>query len=57
MVKKEKDLELVFGIYPLVELLKAKRRKLVMIYTTRPTPKSWDLIVPHLTRDNSRYSM
>ncbi len=51
MEKKEKNLELIFGIYPIVELLKAKRRKLVMIYTTRPTPKSWDLIAPLLTKD------
>lgn len=51
MMKKEKDLELVFGVYPLVELLKAKRRRLVTIYTTRPTPKGWDLIAPLLSKD------
>lgn len=38
--------ELVYGIHPLVELLKAKRRKLVTIYTTKPEPKAWATILP-----------
>jgi 23S rRNA (guanosine2251-2'-O)-methyltransferase len=33
--------ELIIGIHPLIELLKAKRRKLISIYTTKPTPKAW----------------
>ena len=46
MVKKKKRVqgELIFGIHPIVELLKAKRRKIISIYTTRPVPKSWKLI-------------
>lgn len=44
MSKKEKSQELIFGIHPVVELLKAKRRSLFTIYTTKPTPKSWDTI-------------
>lgn len=36
--------ELIFGIHPIVELLKAKRRKLISIYTTKPVPKAWDLV-------------
>ncbi len=40
----KKPQELVFGIHPLVELLRARRRPLYMIYTTRPTPKSWEEI-------------
>ncbi len=39
--KKDKGLELIYGVHPLIELLKAKRRKLVTLYTTKPTPKSW----------------
>lgn len=39
-----KDQELVFGIHPIVELLQAKKRSLGVIYTTKPTPKSWPLI-------------
>ncbi len=48
---KQKLQELIFGIHPIVELLKAKRRKLFTLYTTRPTPKSWEEIVPYLTKD------
>lgn len=46
MVKKNKDVpgELIYGIHPLVELLKAKRRKLISIYTTKPTPKQFSMI-------------
>lgn len=36
--------ELVFGIHAILELLKAKKRKLYSIYTTKPTPKAWDKI-------------
>jgi 23S rRNA (guanosine2251-2'-O)-methyltransferase len=46
--KKEKMQELVFGIHPLLELLKAKRRSLITLYTTKPTPKGWHLIAPLL---------
>lgn len=51
MQKKTKQTgELVFGIHPIVELLKAKRRKLISIYTTKPVPKAWDLIEPLLPK-------
>lgn len=39
-----KEQEVVFGIHPIVELLKAKKRSLDAIYTTKPLPKSWSLI-------------
>lgn len=38
------DGELVFGIHPIVELLRAKRRRLISIYTTKPTPRGWQEI-------------
>jgi 23S rRNA (guanosine2251-2'-O)-methyltransferase len=41
---KEHVGELIFGIHPIVELLKAKRRKLISIYTTKPTPQSFNEI-------------
>jgi 23S rRNA (guanosine2251-2'-O)-methyltransferase len=44
MVKKEKLQELVFGIHPIIELLRAKRRSISTIYTTKPAPKIWDSI-------------
>lgn len=37
--KPEKTQTLVFGIHPIRELLKAKRRKLLTVYTTKPVPK------------------
>jgi 23S rRNA (guanosine2251-2'-O)-methyltransferase len=40
--KKNKVLgELLYGIHPVVEVLRAKRRKLISIYTTKPTPKGF----------------
>ena len=46
MIKKKKQSngELIYGIHPTVELIKAKRRKILSIYTTRPVPKNWKLI-------------
>jgi 23S rRNA (guanosine2251-2'-O)-methyltransferase len=50
-VKKEKAQELVFGVHAIIELLKAKRRKLHAIYTPKPFIKAWDQIAPLLTKD------
>jgi len=46
MAKKDKKItgELIFGIHPITELLKAKRRKLLTIYTIKPLPKGWKQI-------------
>jgi 23S rRNA (guanosine2251-2'-O)-methyltransferase len=42
--KKDKEVkgELIFGINPVIELLKAKRRKLISIYTTKPAPQAFE---------------
>lgn len=45
--------ELVFGIHPILELLKAKKRKLLIIYTTRPEPKAWPQIATLLPQKPS----
>ena len=42
--------ELIFGVHPILELLKAKRRKLISIYTTKRHPDSWEKIVKLLPR-------
>jgi len=42
--------ELIYGIHPVIEVLKAKRRKVISIYTTRPEPKSWSMIVKLLPK-------
>ncbi len=44
--KKAKSIsgELIYGVHPIVELLKAKKRKLFTLYTTQPTPKAFGQI-------------
>lgn len=44
MIKKNKEVqgELVYGMHPVIEILKAKRRKVISLYTTKPTPKGWE---------------
>lgn len=41
--KKTKDIrgEIIYGIHPIVELLKAKKRKLLALYTTKPVPQAF----------------
>ena len=50
MAQTKQNSELIFGIHPVVELLKAKKRRLQIIYTTKPTPKAWDEIAPLLPK-------
>jgi 23S rRNA (guanosine2251-2'-O)-methyltransferase len=54
------DQSLVYGIHPILELLRAKRRTLRMVYTTRPEPQAWGQIrrllpahvpISYVTRD------
>lgn len=40
--------ELIYGVHPIVQMLKAKRRKIYQIYTTKPMPKAWKDIEPLL---------
>lgn len=40
--------ELIIGAHPLIELFKAKKRKVITIYTTKPTPKAWERLEPYL---------
>lgn len=42
--------EMIFGPHAIIEMLKAKRRKLISIYTTKPQPKSWDRVVRYLPK-------
>jgi 23S rRNA (guanosine2251-2'-O)-methyltransferase len=46
----EKQFELLYGVHPILELLQAKRRKIVRIYTTKPEPKAWSLIAKILPK-------
>lgn len=44
MTLLQKTTEILYGIHPVLELLKAKRRKLVTLYTTKPIPKNLKVI-------------
>ena len=37
--------ELIFGVHSILELLAAKRRKIISVYTTKRQPESWEKIV------------
>lgn len=50
-MKKDRGLDHIYGIHPVLELLKAKKRKIVTIYTTKPYPKAWDSIAKLLSKD------
>jgi 23S rRNA (guanosine2251-2'-O)-methyltransferase len=43
-MSKNKFTDLVFGVNPVYELLRAKKRKISSIYTTKIPPKNWDKI-------------
>lgn len=49
--KPAKIQELVYGIHPILELLKAKKRKIYTIYTTKPFPKMWGSIAKLLGKE------
>jgi 23S rRNA (guanosine2251-2'-O)-methyltransferase len=49
---KEKNTEIVVGVHPIIEVIKAKKRRLLTLYTTKPVPKVWShiaAIVPKTT--------
>lgn len=57
---EKKELHLVYGAHPIIELLKAKKRKLYALYTTKMEPKLFkkieqllhaSTIVHHVTKD------
>lgn len=50
MQKARKNTELIFGVHSVIELLKAKKRKLLVLYTTKPVPKMWKKIEPLLPK-------
>lgn len=52
MAKKElqQTNEVIYGAHAIIEMLKAKRRKLISIYTTKPLPKAWKRIQEYLPK-------
>lgn len=47
-LKNTKDFHLIYGAHPIIELLKAKKRKLYCLYTTKQEPKLLDKVRPLL---------
>lgn len=52
-----KECEIVFGAHAIIELLRAKRRKVYSIYTTKKLPKAWGRVKAYLPKriDNIQY--
>lgn len=48
--KSKKENELIYGAHPIIEMLRAKRRRLVGIYTTKPLPKSFKRVQRYLPK-------
>ena len=48
IIAKEVTKEALYGANPIIELLKAKKRKLISIYTKKQLPKSWFRIQQYL---------
>jgi 23S rRNA (guanosine2251-2'-O)-methyltransferase len=46
--KKTREQELIYGIHPIIEVLKTKRRKLYTLYTTSKKPEAFSIISPLL---------
>jgi 23S rRNA (guanosine2251-2'-O)-methyltransferase len=42
--------DVVYGAHAIIECLKAKKRKLVSLYTTKPLPKAYERIQPYLPK-------
>ena len=42
--------ELIYGVHSIIEMLRAKRRRLVSIYTTKPLPKAWIRVKTYITK-------
>jgi len=50
VVEQKRANEMIFGVHPLLEVLKAKRRKVVGIYTTKVPPKAWEKVLALLPK-------
>ncbi len=47
---KKLKYDMIFGPHAIIEMLKAGRRKLMSIYTTKPAPKGYERIARHLPK-------
>jgi 23S rRNA (guanosine2251-2'-O)-methyltransferase len=44
--------DMIYGVHPIIEVLKAKKRKIISIYTTKPLPEGWDRIKSYLPKQS-----
>lgn len=51
MSKHFENYEVVYGAHPLIELLKAKKRSIIALYTTKPAPKAFERLAQHLPKN------
>ena len=42
--KKTQTEEILYGVHPIIECLKAGKRRILAIYMAKPEPKGWDRI-------------
>ena len=48
--KRSSQGDILYGVHPIIECLKAGKRKIISIYMTKPEPKGWQRIKPHLPK-------
>jgi len=48
--KQTGENELIYGAHPIIEVLRAKKRRLVSLYTTKPLPKAWKRVEKYLPK-------
>lgn len=55
--KNQQTMDMIYGAHSIIELLKAKKRKLFSIYTTKPLPKSFNRVERYLPKNvpNTQY--
>ena len=44
--------DLIYGVHPIIEVLKAKKRRIISIYTTKPLPEGWERIKSYLPKQS-----
>lgn len=48
--KRDVSKEVIYGAHAIIEMLKAKKRRLLSLYTRKQLPKSWERIKPYLPK-------
>ncbi len=48
--KAERPGEMLYGAHPIIEMIKAGKRKLISLYTMKPSPRAWERLAPYLPK-------